>query len=146
MNRKTFGFCTTLLMFLGLAFSFFIWLGVTNAKGTVLFSLHLFTDFSFADIALRSAPGEKCYSGIIGIGCYIFFVLLLLGNNNSGKVNRLPGILFLLFLTVLLGFEIYTIVLVQQGNFTGQHLRIPILLFLASLYLYRKGRLASRNI
>jgi hypothetical protein len=144
MTKKSYNICIGLLLFLGFVCSFFVWVGVTNVQGSLHFTLQRSTQFYFAHIALNSAPGEKCYSGILGISCYIAVVMMMI--RHSREKNRLLNISFLLLLLVLFAFEIYTILLVAKESFKGQHLRIPIPLFLVGLYLYRNNKFSGSNI
>lgn len=122
----------------GFFFSGVLLLETGLESGVLSFKINFLKKYSFVDIALSKSNEINYNSSIIGSLLFVFsvFLMLLLLKN---KTFKLLNFTFLIFLFLYIAFDFYCIYLVSIGKYTGQHFRIPILIFLFIIFLLKKN-------
>lgn len=125
-------------IFLGIVFSFFVFINIKKEGNALDFTFHKHFDISFIDIALNSSSETSYFSNFLGILAYIIAMFLIIIKVKDK--NMLINISFVCLLILLLLFDTYCIYLIKVDHFLGQHIKMSLPILLIIYYLYKKNR------
>lgn len=113
-------------LFLGLLSSICLFKLIPNNIGE-LKELNMFFNFSFFDLAVESSDELYLTTDILAYIFYLFFIFLFYKKYNELNIR----VCFFILINIIgIFFEFFRITLFFNNNFSGQHFRVGILIFL----------------